>query len=79
MKTGKIVYLEPYIDVSFGLNIHCVEVTVMTKTLFGRKKIVKGDIRSAREDLRIGDEVYFKLSSDRRENYVVKRIKLYVS
>lgn len=76
MKIGVILDHRPYTDVSFGLSTKGTEVVVLTKTIFfGRKKIVKGDVYRHRKDLRIGDEVYFKLTPYISENYVVKRKK----
>lgn len=51
MKTGKILFIDSRADVNFGLDTPCTEVVVVSKGLFGRKKMYKGRVYYERNDL----------------------------
>lgn len=73
MRTGTIMYLATYADGDLNFGSVFTEAIVLGRTFFRRKKLFKGSVRTHRKDLKVGEEVYFKLTPYIKNNYIVKK------
>lgn len=72
--TGKLIWIERYIDTSFGDCSKSMSVAVERTTFFGRKIIDKDNLFGfSNDDLKVGDEVCYNFNGYSSSKYIIKR------
>lgn len=75
MKTGKIIFIDRYIDTSWGDTALSMAIAIERKNIFGKTVIDKRDMYGfVNSTLKVGDEVYYHFDKwGMSKSYVLKK------